>query len=55
MNREIKFRVWNVEKKIMCYKDEDMSADYWDGEYASTVMLINKYLNLPEKARQADN
>ena len=39
--RDIKFRFWNKEKKIMCYKNEDSSSSYWDGVYASVVALIN--------------
>lgn len=45
MNRIIKFRFWNKEKKIMCYKDEDDSSSYWDGVNCSTVELINNELN----------
>ena len=48
MSREVKFRAWNIEKKIMCYDNEDFSACYWDGSYSSEVGIINEYLNLPE-------
>lgn len=43
--REIKFRTWNKEKKIMCYKNEDNSSGYWDGVDASVIELINNELN----------
>ena len=39
--REIKFRAWNKEKNIMCYKNEDDSAGWWDGVNCSTIDLIN--------------
>lgn len=45
MNREIKFRAWNKEKKIMVYKNEDGSSCFWDGVDASSVELINCELN----------
>lgn len=45
MNREIKFRAWNKEKKIMVYKNEDGSSCFWDGVNASSVELINCELN----------
>lgn len=48
MSRENKFRAWNIEKKIMCYDNEDESAELWDGAYGSEVGMINEYLNLPE-------
>lgn len=48
MNRGIKFRAWNIEKKIMCYDNEDLSACYWDDVYASDVWVINSRLNMPE-------
>lgn len=51
MSREVKFRAWNIEKKIMCYDNEDLSACYWDGAYSSEVGIINEYLNLPEHLR----
>ena len=43
--REIKFRAWNKEKKIMVYKNEDGSSCFWDGVIASSVELINTELN----------
>ena len=42
--REIKFRAWNKENKIMCYDNEDNSEDYWDGVVSSELGLINTYL-----------
>ncbi|MDT9337776.1 YopX family protein [Clostridium perfringens] len=41
MSREIKFRAWNLEKKIMVYEDEDDSTIYWDGVYCSDVEMVN--------------
>ena len=46
--RELKFRAWNVEEKIMCYDNEDDSACYWDGVVASNVGLINSHLKRHE-------
>lgn len=51
MSRKIKFRAWNIKKKIMCYDNEDMSAGYWDVAYSSDVSIINQYLNLPKHLR----
>ena len=48
MSRVNKYRAWNTEKKIMCYDNEDGSAESWDGAYGSEVGMINEYLNLPE-------
>ena len=42
--REIKFRAWNKEKKIMVYNNEDNSAEYWDGAYGSDIEIINTAL-----------
>lgn len=39
--RQIKFRAWNKENKIMVYKDEDLSSDYWDGAHCSDVEMVN--------------
>lgn len=39
--REIKFRAWNKQEKIMCYDDEDKSAEEWDGTTASNVEMVN--------------
>ena len=39
--RDIKFRAWNKEKNIMCYRNEDLDAGYWDGVYASILEIIN--------------
>lgn len=46
--REIKFRAWNKEKNIMCYRNEDHSAQYLDGWYASDIQIINQTLNSDE-------
>lgn len=43
--RKIKFRAWNKNKKIMVYKNEDNSSDYWDGVCASIIEVINNELN----------
>ena len=43
--REIKFRAWNKEKNIMCYDNQDYSADYLDGIFSSRVGLINYWLS----------
>lgn len=51
MNKIIKFRAWNKEKKIMCYDNEDYEASYWDGVFSSDVGLINRYLDLPEEIK----
>lgn len=42
--REIKFRAWNIDEKIMCYDNEDDSSDYWDGVISSRIGLINSFL-----------
>lgn len=52
MSREIKFRAWNTEKKIMCYDNEDDGATFWDGSYGSDVGLINSRLDLPDCIRK---
>lgn len=52
MNREIKFRAWNKEKKIMCYDNEDCEASFWDGVYASDVGMINARLDMPDCMRK---
>lgn len=44
MNRDIKFRAWNKEKKIMCYTNEDGNHDCWDGVFCSEVELVNHIL-----------
>jgi hypothetical protein len=41
VNREIKFRAWNKAKKVMVYKNEDFSSDYWDGVDCSDVQMVN--------------
>lgn len=43
--REIKFRVWNKEQNVMCYENEDMTAEYLDGLYGSCIQMINRFLN----------
>jgi uncharacterized phage protein (TIGR01671 family) len=43
--REIKFRAWDKRKRIMVYRNENESADYWDGVYGTEVELINSILN----------
>lgn len=47
--REIEFRAWNKEKKIMCFDNEDDSASYWDGVYSSEIGLINHSLKRMRK------
>lgn len=49
--KENKFRAWNIEKKIMCYDNEDNCDEYWDGVFSSEVGLINRYLNLPNNIK----
>ena len=52
MNRVIKFRAWNKERKIMCYDNEDCGATFWDGAYASDVGMINVRLDMPDCMRK---
>lgn len=52
MSRVNKYRVWNTEKKIMCYDNEDDGATFWDGAYGSDVGLINSRLDLPDCIRK---
>ena len=47
--REIEFRAWNKEKKIMCFDNEDDSASYWDGVYSSDIGLMNHSLKRMRK------
>ena len=42
--RKIKFRAWNKQYKIMCYDNEDNTANYWDGYYNSVVGTLNYIL-----------
>ena len=42
--RENKYRLWNQEKKIMVYDDEDDSSDYWGGACSSAVQMVNHLL-----------
>lgn len=46
--REIKFRAWNKDQKIMCYDDEDRTEDYMDGILSTRIGLINSWLSTPE-------
>lgn len=43
--REIKFRAWNKNLNIMVYENEDNSATYLDGWFASDVQVLNQTLN----------
>ena len=45
MEREIKFRAWNIEQKVMCYSNEDNRGDYWDGVKSSDVNMVNNIFN----------
>lgn len=45
MNRVNKYRAWNKEKKIMCYKHEDEEQNWFDGVCCSDVEMINSRLN----------
>lgn len=45
MNRVIKFRAWNKEKKIMCYSREDNEQSFWDGVNCTDVEMVNARLN----------
>ena len=47
--REIEFRFWNKEKKVMCYDNEDKSANYWDGVCCSDIALVNSILKNPDE------
>lgn len=42
------YRAWNRALKIMCYDNEDNSADYFDGIESSEIGLINHRLAVPE-------
>ncbi|KAA0956660.1 hypothetical protein FQ085_11755 [Planococcus sp. ANT_H30] len=42
--REIKFRAWNKAKEILCFDDEDNSAEYMDGINMSDLGFINNRL-----------
>ena len=46
--REIKFRAWNKEKKIMCYDNEDNSKEYFDGINSTEIGFINYRLSIPK-------
>ena len=48
MSREIKFRAWNKEKKIMCYDNEDNSKEYLDGINTTEIGFINYRLSIPK-------
>ncbi|OPF51531.1 hypothetical protein BH721_01440 [Clostridium baratii] len=44
--REIKFRAWNKEERIMVYENEDMSSCYWDGVDCSDIEMVNyRFMN----------
>ena len=45
--REIKFRAWDSNQRVMMYDDDTAKHDvnYWDGVYLSTVGLINSRLS----------
>ncbi len=45
MNRVNKYRAWNKEKKIMCYKHEDEEQHWFDGVCCSDVEMINGRFN----------
>ncbi len=45
MSRVNKYRAWNKEKKIMCYKHEDEEQHWFDGVCCSDVEMINGRLN----------
>lgn len=47
--REIKFRAWNKEMKVMCYDNEDNSKEYFDGIRMSEIGFINDRLSVPDK------
>ena len=48
MNREIIFRAWDVENKIMVYDNENDTYGYWDGCQDSDLGMINHLLNRKE-------
>lgn len=48
MSREIKFRAWNKEKKIMCYDNEDKTEEYFDGINSTEIGFINHRLSIPK-------
>ena len=45
MSRVNKYRAWNKEKKIMCYKHEDEEQHWFDGVCCSDVEMANGRLN----------
>jgi len=47
MSREIRFRGWDLNEKVMMYNDESAEHDvsYWDGVEASKVELVNHTLD----------
>lgn len=45
MSRVNKYRAWNIEKKIMCYDNEDGNRSCWDGVFCSDVGMVNNRLN----------
>lgn len=42
--REIKFRAFHKEQKVLVYDNEDDSEDYWDGVVSSNVGMANAIL-----------
>lgn len=45
MSRVNKYRAWNKEKKIMCYKHEDEEQHWFDGVCCSDVEIVNGRFN----------
>lgn len=45
MSRVNKYRAWNKEKKIMCYKHEDEEQHWFDGVCCSDVEMVNGRFN----------
>ena len=48
MNKEIEFRAWDVENKIMVYDNENDTYGYWDGCQDSDLGMINHLINRKE-------
>lgn len=46
--REIKFRAWNTERKIMVFDNEDSSNSYFDGVDISEIAMVNHLLRHSE-------
>ena len=45
MSRVNKYRAWNKEEKIMCYKHEDEEQHWFDGVCCSDVEMVNGRFN----------